>query len=649
MWSGRSGVGTSTARTGVVVGWKMRVGFVAVVGCAACWLFVDALRRRAPSSPTSCPLTGCVDGMLHRLHARFESEGLDWPEVAAAAHRTLTPDATTGAELVEYPKASMASATGLSQPSLAAFSPPPSTLSPPPMPAPVLARRLMSTHSLPSPHTSCPSASAGERALVARQSRAYVARWQGHGICSGAGRSCRPLLDVVASGGPAEASLGTCEASRRCAGRGRLPRVYVHPCMDGAHERLLKSPHVSAFFDANAARNQYLSEFVMHRSLLLSPHRVLTPEAADIFFVPFYARLAYADKVASKAVRKLQANLTGTLETCLRTSDAWQRNKGKDHLVAISSTRDPKKLFGRTWPLLKRSLLVRIEAAPDRRYDRRAAARLPIGAGRRGEGTGGGGGAWRQRGRRLRRSRRIGGGDSGGDGGVGTGGSAPPLVLPYYVPNFPEDERVRADEKTRSVCFFGTATHPLRRQAVQALKHVEGATLSLGSKADFNSSGDARDGERQRTLSTRRQLRQCKLCLVPAGITPSSRRFYEALVAKCVPLLLSDAFRPAFADLIPLERYAVRAAQAEPTALPAIVAAALARWPRLFAGVEAVRHAFIYDMGWHTGAGDASGASAPCDAAHAILAEVQARFAHRAARERSRSECLEGSSSNCSD
>ena len=39
-------------------------------------------------------------------------------------------------------------------------------------------------------------------------------------------------------------------------------------------------------------------------------------------------------------------------------------------------------------------------------------------------------------------------------------------------------------------------------------------------------------------------MRQCKLCLVPAGITPSSRRFYEALVAKCVPVLLADFSEP---------------------------------------------------------------------------------------------------------
>ena len=39
-------------------------------------------------------------------------------------------------------------------------------------------------------------------------------------------------------------------------------------------------------------------------------------------------------------------------------------------------------------------------------------------------------------------------------------------------------------------------------------------------------------------MASRVALRACKLCLVPAGITASSRRFYEALGASCVPLLM---------------------------------------------------------------------------------------------------------------
>ena len=120
-------------------------------------------------------------------------------------------------------------------------------------------------------------------------------------------------------------------------------------------------------------------------------------------------------------------------------------------------------------------------------------------------------------------------------------------------------------------------------------------------------------------------------------MTPSSRRFYEALVAKCVPLLVADAFVPSFTHAIPLDRYAVRAAEKETDRLPQIVAAALRRWPRLYDEVEAVRHAFIYSMGVDTSTDvatrDASLAvrrsTGVCDAAHTILGELRWRYASR--------------------
>ena len=40
------------------------------------------------------------------------------------------------------------------------------------------------------------------------------------------------------------------------------------------------------------------------------------------------------------------------------------------------------------------------------------------------------------------------------------------LVLPYFVPRFADDDRVSPSSKSHSVCFFGTATNPLRRPAV---------------------------------------------------------------------------------------------------------------------------------------------------------------------------------------
>ena len=93
---------------------------------------------------------------------------------------------------------------------------------------------------------------------------------------------------------------------------------------------------------------------------------------------------------------------------------------------------------------------------------------------------------------------------------------------------------------------------------VKALRGVPGAKLRIGgdggarptlAPAGANHSvrrWARRYDERERTAATRVSMRGCKLCLVPPGITSSSRRFYEALVARCVPLLVADSFVPAF-------------------------------------------------------------------------------------------------------
>ena len=116
---------------------------------------------------------------------------------------------------------------------------------------------------------------------------------------------------------------------------------------------------------------------------------------------------------------------------------------------------------------------------------------------------------------------------------------------------------------------------------------------------------------------------------------------------------MADAFVPAFASLLPPDTYAIRVAESDPSALPAAVGAALHQWPALFHRLEAVRPALIYDGGWRHEveergpAGQQMGRAlapplASCSAAHAILAELQARFAHRASQGRSRTDCLGG-------
>jgi hypothetical protein len=337
----------------------------------------------------------------------------------------------------------------------------------------------------------------------AARSREVLARLGAH-ACDGVGDECRQLGDATPASPVVCPLSGACRPSAGAAGvAASAPRIFAYDCMDGVHAQLLSQPHVTEFFDANLPRNQFVSEVALHRSLLASPFRTLQPGRADFFYIPFYSRLTYADRKATHAQRALALNATATLAACLRASPWWRRGGGKDHLAVLSSTRDPQVLYGAAWPLVRRAILLRIEAA-DRRFGERGLLR-----------------------------------------------KAGQLVIPYYVPLFEEEHAVRRADKRHSVCFFGSDTNGLRRRALHALRNVPGAVLHLDSLEGPAPTADERGGggggsaavkaarkaarkagrrhaERRRTLASRVALRACKLCLVPAGITASSRRFYEA-------------------------------------------------------------------------------------------------------------------------
>ena len=443
---------------------------------------------------TMCNMTHANACLFQRLRTRLDAAGLpsQWLDERPQG---------SGAE------APVSAANGRTRP------PPPPPPPPPPVPS-----RLASSPPPPPPSNEpatddshlepCVPPSGGLQPALeqeAARSREVLARLGAH-ACDGVGGECRQLGDAMPAS-PAVCPLsGACRPSAGAAGvAASAPRIFAYDCMDGVHAQLLSQPHVTEFFDANLPRNQFVSEVALHRSLLASPFRTLQPARADFFYIPFYSRLTYADRKATHAQRALALNATATLAACLRASPWWRRGSGKDHLAVLSSTRDPQVLYGAAWPLVRRAILLRIEAA-DRRFGERGLLR-----------------------------------------------KAGQLVIPYYVPLFTEDHAVRRADKRHSVCFFGSDTNGLRRRALHALRNVPGAVLRLDSLEGPATTADERGGgggggggsaagkaarkaarkagrrhaERRRTLASRVALRACKLCLVPAGITASSRRFYE--------------------------------------------------------------------------------------------------------------------------
>ncbi len=49
-----------------------------------------------------------------------------------------------------------------------------------------------------------------------------------------------------------------------------------------------------------------------------------------------------------------------------------------------------------------------------------------------------------------------------------------------------------------------------------------------------------------------------QFCFVPRGTSPWTNHLYESILSGCVPILLSDYFRPAFEHVVPWDRVALR-------------------------------------------------------------------------------------------
>lgn len=134
--------------------------------------------------------------------------------------------------------------------------------------------------------------------------------------------------------------------------------------------------------------------------------------------------------------------------------------------------------------------------------------------------------------------------------------------------------------------------------------------------------------------NSRRRMRQCKFCLVPAGLTPTSRRFYEAIATHCVPVVISDRFILPYKDdptkhrsgILPdavLDSFIIRVAESEIRSLPRRLREALPKHASMLRRLHAFRSAFLYEMPLP---GDRPAMGAAC----ALIADVARRFDIRA-------------------
>lgn len=115
-----------------------------------------------------------------------------------------------------------------------------------------------------------------------------------------------------------------------------------------------------------------------------------------------------------------------------------------------------------------------------------------------------------------------------------------------------------------------------RHAVVAAFKGVEGADVVLvenrfegtSQVRGTTVSGASRADTRRIFLDTAARTRNATFCLVPAGYTASSRRFYEALAAGCIPVVISDHFPFPFSDVLDWSSAVIRHSQKDVDALP---------------------------------------------------------------------------------
>lgn len=207
------------------------------------------------------------------------------------------------------------------------------------------------------------------------------------------------------------------------------------------------------------------------------------------------------------------------------------------------------------------------------------------------------------------------------------------VALPYFVPWLPRDESTRkasegGDGRRFSVCLeassHGGRVGRVRGQIARTLRQYPGALVRTV---------DAARRSRSLLCGSRRRMRTCQFCLIPHGhATPSSRRFYEALATKCVPVLLADRFVLPFegsavgtsggGGLLPphaIDSFVLRVAEANVPQLPKLLDQARLKYDRMLKNLLAYRTAYLYELPRD---GDPSAGGTVC----AVVAEVARRF-----------------------
>ncbi|XP_010255535.1 PREDICTED: probable arabinosyltransferase ARAD1 [Nelumbo nucifera] len=255
-------------------------------------------------------------------------------------------------------------------------------------------------------------------------------------------------------------------------------------------------------------RKQHSVEYWMMASLLYEgvddqgtreAVRVLDPDSADAFFVPFFSSTSFnthghnMTDPDTEIDRQLQIDL---LEF-LRKSKYWQRSGGRDHVIPMHHPNAFRFLRNQ----VNASILI---VADFGRYPKNMS------------------------------------------------NLSKDVVAPYVhvVDSFKDDDTQDPFESRTTLLFFQGRT--IRKD--EGIVRAKLAKILVGYN-DVHYQSSFASGENIKAASE--GMRSSKFCLHPAGDTPSSCRLFDAIVSHCVPVIVSDRIELPYEDELDYTEFSI--------------------------------------------------------------------------------------------
>ncbi|VVA27256.1 PREDICTED: probable arabinosyltransferase [Prunus dulcis] len=253
--------------------------------------------------------------------------------------------------------------------------------------------------------------------------------------------------------------------------------------------------------------HQHMGEWYLFKDLLKpeserfgSPvQKVLDPEEADFFYVPFFSSLSLIVNPArpasgsDKPLYSDEENQVALIEW-LEEQVYWKRNNGRDHVIMAS---DPNALY-KVIDKVKNSVLLVCDFG------------------------------------RLKEDQ---------------GSLVKDVIVPYSHRINTYSGDISVEDRNTLLFFMGNRFRKeggkIRDLLFQLLENEEDVIIKHGTQS------------RESRRAASHGMHTSKFCLNPAGDTPSACRLFDSIVSLCVPVIVSDSIELPFEDVIDYRKIAI--------------------------------------------------------------------------------------------